>query len=49
LFRKIALEELNWRVVDYRNRVLEKHPDAIEDEQPKSDDESSSEKSKDRS
>ena len=30
LFRTIALEELNWRVVDYRNRVIEKHPDAPE-------------------
>jgi hypothetical protein len=26
LFRNIALEELGWRVVDYRNRVIEGVP-----------------------
>jgi len=34
LFRKIALEELNWRVIDYRNRVIEKQPEAIENGKP---------------
>ena len=29
LFRKIALEELNWRVVDWRNRVIERNPNAL--------------------
>jgi len=28
LFRDIALEEMGWKIVDYRNRVLEHDPTA---------------------
>lgn len=32
LFRNIALEELGWRVVDYRNRVIEGVPPPAKEE-----------------
>ena len=44
MFRNIALEELGWRVVDYRNRVIEGVP-APKKEEGKDDAEENEDKS----